>query len=387
MVTAILNRRRARGLGAVLAAACGLALAVALAVVSVAAAALPPRVTIGVFGDSVVEGYTIPHFLRDTLVPRLAVEVPRVGGFEAGATGLIPASVFRWHFSRYTVAGTEEVPRADAWTLSGFSAQYPGPDGLSGYSAIALSPDVTASAPIKGRLIGVLFTKYSGSGVFTVFAGGQSFAIDARSSGPPTPTEQYITVPAGARTITVHGPATGSLIFDGVIDRAPVDPGHIGVEVENLGHMGHRLSQDSAPRIIAALLQQRFDISVFLSAYIWEFGGSGAVNGYAKELRARVALVRSYGGLCLIADPSPLPPELKRVIPRFEAVDRQVAAQSGCTYFHGLTHLWNPVTAVQRGLTLIDGVHPRGPGYRLMAQALAPVLAKMVRDRVRTRGY
>lgn len=381
MVTGNSNRRRLGRLGAVVAAVGGLVLAPAVH------ASLPPRVTIGVYGDSVVEGYTVPHFLRDTLVPRLAADVPRVGGFEVGGTGLIPASVFRWHFSRYTVAGTEEVPRADAWTLSGFSAQYPGPDGPSGYSAIALSPDVTASAPIKARLIGILFTKYSGSGVFTVTAGGQSFAIDARSSGPPTPTEQYITVPAGARTITIHGPATGSLIFDGVIDRAPVDPGHIGVEVENLGHMGHRLAQDSAPRIIASLLEQKFDISVFLSAYIWEFGGSGAVTGYAKELRARVALVRSYGGLCLIADPSPLPPELNRVIPRFAAVDRQVAAEAGCAYFSGLAHLWNPLTAVRRGLTLIDGVHPRAPGYRLMAQALAPVLAKMVRDRVRTRGF
>jgi lysophospholipase L1-like esterase len=353
----------------------------------VAAAGLPPRVTIAVYGDSVVEGYTIPNFLRDTLVPRLQAYVAKAGGFQAGGIGFIPATVFRWHFSKYAVAGTSDVQRTDAWTLAGFSAQFPGPDGLSGYSAIAASPQVTASAPIHSRLIGVLFTKYAGSGVFTVTAGGQTFSIDARSSGPPTPTEQWITVPAGTKTITVHGPDAGSLVFGGVIDRAPVTPGHIGVEVENLGHMGHRLAQDSAPRILAALVQQRFDISVFLSAYIWEFGGSGAASGYTRELRARVGLVRGYGGLCLIADPSPLPAALRATIARFAAIDRQVARQMGCTYFPGLAHLWNPSTAASRGLTLIDGVHPRAPGYRLMAQALAPVLAKMVRDRVRTRGY
>jgi hypothetical protein len=357
-----------------------------------AGASVGPRVTIGVFGDSVVEGYTIPHFLEDTLIPRLRTGLA-AAGFEANGTGLIPASVFRWHFSKYTVAGTKEVPRADAWTLSGFSAQYPGPDGPSGYSAIALSPQVTASAPIDpaAPFVAVLFTKFMGSGVFTVTAGGQTFSIDARSTGPPTPTEQWITVPPGTKTITVHGPATGSLIFDGVINRGPVTPGHIGVEVENLGHMGHRLSQDSAPRILQSLLQQQFDISVFLPAYIWEFAAAGGGNkfeqGYQQELENRIGLVKTYGGLCMIADPSPLPLVLGAVIPRFAAIDRRVAKAEGCVYTRALTHLWNPATAVNKGLTLVDDVHPQSPGYRLMANALVPLLVKMVRERVRTHGF
>jgi hypothetical protein len=351
-----------------------------------AQAKVGPRVTIGVFGDSVVEGYTIPHFLEDSLVPQLRAGLVRTGGFESPGVGLIPASVFRWKFNQYTVAGTSELPRPDAWTLSGFSAKFPGPDGLSGYSAIALSPSVTATAPIDGPYVGVLFTKFAGSGVFSVTAGGQNFPIDAGSTGPPAPTEQWITVPPGTKSITVNGPSTGSVIFDGVIVRGPVTPGHIGVEVENLGHMGHRLSQDSAPRILASLVQQRFDISVFLSAYIWEFAADGT-KGYAAELRSRIKLSRSYGGLCMVVDPSPLPPELGSLIASFQAVDRQVAKQEGCVYFGGLAHLWNPVTAVKTGMTLIDGVHPRAPGYRLMAQALVPQLIKLVRQRVRTRGF
>ena len=39
------------------------------------------------------------------------------------------------------------------------------------------------------------------------------------------------------------------------------------------------------------------------------------------------------------------------------------------------------------GMTLIDGVPPRAPGYRLMADALVPQLIKLVRQRVRTRGF
>jgi hypothetical protein len=374
------------------------AVAILVAGVAVAAAApaalgsVGPRVTIGVYGDSVVEGYTIPHYLENSLVPRLRTGLA-AAGFEANGTGLIPASVFRWSFSRYTVAGTKQVPRADAWTLSGFSAQSPGPDGPSGYSAIALSPQVTASAPIdpSAPFVAVLFTKFMGSGVFTVTAGGQTFSIDARSTGPPTPTEQWITVPPGTKSITVHGPASGSLIFDGVINRGPVTPGRIGVEVENLGHMGHRLSQDSAPRILQSLLQQQFDISVFLPAYIWEFaaagGGSKYEKGYQSELEDRIGLVKTYGGLCLIADPSPLPRVLGSVIPRFAAIDRKVAKLEGCLYTRALTHLWNPTTAVKRGITLVDGVHPQASGYRLMADALVPILQKMVRERIRARGY
>ncbi len=353
--------------------------------VPAAAAKVGPRVTIGVFGDSVVEGYTIPHFLEDSLVPQLRAGLVRAG-FESSGGGLIPASVFRWKFNEYTVAGTPEVPRPDAWVLSGFSAKFPGPDGPSGYSAIALSPSVTATAPIDGPYVGVLFTKFVGSGVFSVTAGGQNFPIDAGSTGPPTPTTVWITVPPGTRSITVNGPSTGSVIFDGVIVRGPVRAGHIGVEVENLGHMGHRLSQDSSPRILASLVQQRFDISVFLSAYIWEFANSGT-KGYAAELRSRIRVSRSYGGLCVVADPSPLPPELGSIIGRFQAVDRQVAKEEGCVYFGGLAHLWNAATAVRAGLTLIDGVHPRAPGYRLMADALVPELAKLIRRRVRTRGF
>lgn len=364
----------------------------ALAAVPAADAVVGPRVTIAMYGDSVTEGYTIPHYLRDSLVPRIRAGLTKVGGFETPGVGLIPASVFRWHFNKYTVAGTNELPRLDSWTLSGFSAMNPGPDGLSGYSAIALGPTVTASAPIDptAPFVAILYTKFAGSGVFTVTAGGQSWSIDANSTGPPTPTQQWITVPPGTTSINVHGPATGSMIFDGVINRGPVSTGRIGVEVENLAHMGHRLSQDFAPRIISALLQQRFDISVFLSAYIWEFAAAGGGNkyekGYASELHNRIGLIKSYGGLCLVADPSPLPLALGPVIARFQTIDRQVAERSGCVYTKALAHLWNPSTAVARGITLVDGVHPRSPGYRLMADVLVPMLVKMVRERVRTRG-
>jgi len=346
------------------------------------------RVTIGVFGDSVVESYTIPHYLELGLVPQLRTELAKRPGFEAGAIGLIPLSTFRWHFSKFTVLGKQTVT-ADAWILAGYASH--GPDGLSGYSAIALSPQVTASTPIDGPDVGLLFTKFSDGGRFTVTAGSQTFSINTQFAGPPTPAEMFITVPPGTKTITVHGPATGTLVFGGVIVRKPVTRGRIGVEVENLGHMGHRLIEDNGPRILASLAAQKFDISVFLNSYIWEFAAAGGGNrfekGYINELRARLAVVHAYGGLCLIVDPSPLPQVLGTVIARFQSIDRTVAREMGCAYSRVLQHLWNASTAVKDGMTLVDDVHPRAPGYRLMAQALVPELAKLVRDRVRKRGF
>ncbi len=347
-----------------------------------------PRVTIGVYGDSVVEGYTIQHYLTLSLVPRLGPAIARAGGFELGATGLVPATPFRWTFNKYTVVG-RQAPRPNAWVLAGFASF--GNDGPSGYSAVTSSPTATATAPVDGPDVGILFTKFAGAGVFTVTAGTQTFQIDASSIGPPQPTEQWITVPPGVRKITVHGPQSGTLVFAGAVVRKPVTDGRIGVEVENLGHAGQELTQYSSPRVLTSLLQQRFDISVFLAGYLYELLAEGGSSNklaarYNSELRSRVGLVRSYGGMCLIADPSPLSISAS-LVARFAAIDRQVAKEEGCAYTPALSHLWDPFKAARTGLTLIDSIHPTSAGYRLMANALAPVLARLVRERVRTRGF
>jgi len=374
-----LARRGSRAAGTLAAVVSGLL----FAGVCVADADVGRRVTVGVYGDSVVEGYTIPDFLRTSLVPQLRAGLTRAGGFQSGGSGLIPMSPFRWHFSDYTVAGKDAV-RPDAWILDGFNST--GVDGPSGYGAIASASTATATAPIDGPIIDVLFTKFPGSGVFTVTAGSRTFTIDARSSGPPTSTEQLITVPTDARTITVHGPSSGILVFNGVIVRKAVGAGRVGIELENLGHMGQTLEAISAPRILATLRQQRFDVSVFLTAYLWELRAAGGDKqyeaAYARELRARAGLVRGYGGLCLIADPSPLPVAAS-ISSAFAAVDRRVAHDEGCAYTGALTHLWDAASGVRTGITLIDGVHPRASGYRLMTAVLVPELIKLIRARVR----
>jgi lysophospholipase L1-like esterase len=49
-----------------------------------------------------------------------------------------------------------------------------------------------------------------------------------------------------------------------------------------------------------------------------------------------------------------------------------------------LAHLWGGWSSAEnRGLVLVDGVHPTARGYTLMARALAPVIAQLARHELR----
>jgi hypothetical protein len=323
-------------------------------------------------------------------VPALGTGLVRAGGFSRGGTGLVPVTPFRMRFNRYNVLGGAP-PDPLGWVLAGYASH--GEDGPSGYSGLAYSPTATASAPVDSPMVAVLYTKYAGSGPFTVTAGSSTWTIDGRTTGPPTPTEQWLAMPPGATTITVHGPSSGVLVFDGLIERRPVAPGTVQVEMENLGHMGHTLTDDSAPRTLASLVAQRFDVSIFLAEYIYQYSAEYSAAGsgsryeqqYLRELRAFAGAVHSYGGLCLIADSSPVPIEAK-VLAAFAATNRRAARSLGCSYTDALSHLWNPATAVRDGLTLVDGSHPTKRGYQRMVAALAPQVTRLIRERVRSRA-
>ncbi|HWH09986.1 MAG TPA: SGNH/GDSL hydrolase family protein [Solirubrobacteraceae bacterium] len=355
------------------------------------AATAGPRqpVTIAVFGDSVVESATFPGFLRYGLIPELRTHLGRTAGLVLGGEGFVPAYPLRWTFHGGISPGNGP-PGPTGWLVSGYGSRVPGRDGLSGYSAITRSSRATATTAIDAPYVDVLFDRSAAAGVFSVTAGGRTFVIDAHGTGRSTPADEWITVPASARTVTVHGPTSGVLTFDGVIVRGRIPAGRIGVEIENLGHSGHYLATDSNPRNLAGLRAERFDISVFMASYKRELdaaAGDPAASeaAYATELRERVGLARGTGGACVIAAPSPLPVP-PSVTSAFDAVDRRVAGDDGCTYTSALSALWDPATAVKTGLTIVDGIHPAAAGYRLIARALAPVLASLVHKRAGTGG-
>jgi lysophospholipase L1-like esterase len=354
--------------------------------VAVAAAHTGPRVTVALYGDSVTEAYTIPNFLKDGLSPLLEDGLVRAG-FSRGGSGFIAATPFRWKFGQTIVIGGQGAQPPKGWLLDGFGTQN-GLTGLSGYSALGVSTAATATAPIDAPTVAVLYTKYAGGPAFTASAGGQSWTISTASIGPPQPTETWLTVPAGATTLTITGPPSGEFIFDGAISRRPVVPGTVQTEVENLGHEGHLLGADLKPMVVQALTGQSFGVSVFLGGYLYiteattRATANRRAKQYAKDLRRYADLARTGGGKCLIADPSPLP-SAAAVVARFDAIDRSVASAAGCTYTSALTHLWSAPTAVKKKLTLVDDIHPTAAGYRLIVRALMPSLAKLVRQAAR----
>jgi hypothetical protein len=209
--------------------------------------------------------------------------------------------------------------------------------------------------------------------------------INPQQLAAPAAAISWIDVPAGRHTVTVHGPAFGELSFAGIIARDPAPASGVQVEVDDLGHAGHTPEDDLAPRVEEALALRHYDISLFLWGYTDELSDALGRPGrgktpYERALTARAALVHRDGGLCLIADPSPLPVG-PRTADGFSLANRALARQVGCAWSGAMRKLWNPATAVQRNLVLVDDVHPTSAGYALMVGALTAPILHLVRER------
>ena len=366
-------------------------LAILLAVVALLAW-LPPahaagqRISIAVYGDSVVEGYTTPNFVRNSLIPQLR-DALAARGFARGGEGLIPTSPDRWVLGDW-VTPVEPPPPTPAWTVVGLGG-LPVGDGPSGYHVTARSPDLFTSAPLRDPEVSLLYTTTRVSTPFRAGAGGRVWDLDAYAPGPPRPVRRALDVPPGARTLFVQGPRTGTLRLAGVVARRPPPASGIQVEVNNLGHAGRFPQFDGVPRVLRAIADQGYDVTVLMWGYNSELAAGGTFGRRNREVagtyepallrRARVA--RASGGQCLIADSTPLPvsDSIRR---QFSAIHRRVARRAGCVHTSVLARLWtSPSTAYRRGITRDDRVHPTARTYGRMARALAPLLERLVRRR------
>jgi hypothetical protein len=340
------------------------------------------RVTVALFGDSVTESLLVPNFLKEGLAPQLA-QAESALGFVAGGAGLIPAAPYRWHFNKWAQFSVKPMPE-NGWLTIGYGAASAGIDGPSGYSAVATSPLATATATVSDPDLEILYTSSTVPCSFQVSSAGHTWTIQTYRSGPAIDTETPIVLPSGRHQLTIHGPSCGVLSFDGVDAESPVPAGQVQVEVNNLGHSGELPWVSFSPRVQESLVEQRYAISVFLYGYIAEVVGQPSqLTPYVSTMEARARIAREHGGACLIVAPTPIEAP-KSTVTRVSRLDRTVARQAHCTYTTALTHLWSSPTAGEnKGLVLVDGVHPSAKGYTLMDHALAPIITKMIRAHLR----
>jgi hypothetical protein len=343
------------------------------------------RVTVALFGDSVTEGLAIPNFLTEGLAPQLSRD-ERAFGFLPGGAGLIPAAPFRWHFNSAVSYGTGPSP-SEGWTTVGDGFR-PGFDGPSGYSAWAFSPLATATVSVTDPDLKVLFNSTPVPCTFIVSAADRTWTLETYRPGPSFDAMASIRLPPGEHELTVHGSDCGFLSFDGVIAQRPVPPGRVQMEVDNLGHAAQLEWFDLHPRVERAILDQHYDISVFLYGYLTEALNPGRQfsTTYLDTMITRARIARAHGGACLIVEPTPIdaPPSAVTHVSR---LDRTVARRAGCSYTTVLAHLWPSwSSAEKRGLILVDGVHPTARGYKLIAHALAPLIAGIARTELSHRS-
>jgi len=361
------------------------ALCATLVLAAPAPAYIGQRVTLAVFGDSVAEGYTLPGHERHALVPQLR-DALEARGFERGGAGLIPLVPMRWSLGDW-VTQTERPSGPAAWRLVGVGG-LPALDGPSGYSAVARSPAARASVSVEDPEVILLYTTATTESVFTVTAGSRVWQVDAYAPGPPRPAQVRLLLPEDARTVVVRGPRAGRLTLAGAVGRRSPSPGRVQVEVSNLAHAGRFPQYDSAPRVLRAVAEQRYDITLFMWSYNSELATPvrprrrDAAALYEPALLRRARLARENGGLCLIADSTPVPVHAS-IRARFVAIHRRVARRAGCVHTSVLAGLWADArSSHRRGLAQRDRVHPTSGSYRRMARALAPVLERMIAARV-----
>jgi hypothetical protein len=297
---------------------------------------------------------------------------------------VIAASPFRWHFGpKWVAEGVAPIP-ANGWLAVGWGAYGTGLDGPSGYSAVTTSAQARATVAVSDPDIEVLYTTTGAPCSFTVSAAGKTWTINTYRPGAPVDTETPVVLPPGRHELTVHGPDCGLLTFDGVVAQRPVPPGQVQVEVDNLGHSGVFPWDEFGTGVQQSLIEQRYDISVFLWGYLVEVeAGKSLAAPYLKVMMARAHIAREHGGQCLIVAPTPI--EVPQHSVTFvSGLDRTIARRAGCTYTTALTHLWSsPAKAENQGLLLLDGVHPSAAGYKVITHALAPIIAGMVRTHLR----
>jgi lysophospholipase L1-like esterase len=313
---------------------------------------------------------------------------------DAGHGFVLPAKPWAWYqHEDVTVSGT-------GWQMlpaSRFEAR----DGMFGLGGVTFTGGATAHSRISlsgDSHVGLWFLIQPGGGTFTVSSGDAVLGTVDTAGDAKGPGFAEFAAPEGAEEIEIRV-TRGSVRLFGV-DTGREGP---GVVYDSLGLNGASitvLSRMFQERHWAAELQHRNPDLVVINYGTNEADFAAFVDGpYEKELREAIRRVRGALPQTSIMVMSPMdrgrragPGEIETMptIPRIVAIQRRVAADTGCGFFDTYTAMGGEGTmarwyAAQPRLVSADFIHPYPAGGRKIAEIFVRELHAGL-DRSKLRG-
>ena len=323
------------------------------------------------YGDSPTTADLITGDVRTLLQRRFG---------DAGHGFVLPAKPWAWY--QHTGASVS----GSGWEMLPAS-HFEMRDGLFGLGGVTFTGEAGASSRVVLQTAGhtdfeVWFLRQPGGGAFTFRADGEPLGRVDTAAERKAPGFAAFHASQGARTLDVRV-EQGSVRLFGISAGKPGP----GVVYDSLGLNGASITVLS--RIFnqehwAAELRHRDPDLVVINYGTNEADfGQFVDHGYQKELRAAIARIRAAVPRASILVMSPMdrgyrtgPGEIATMpaIPRIVAIERRVAAETGCGFFDTFAAMGGEGTmarwyAAQPRLVSADFIHPIPAGGKLIAVA------------------
>jgi len=297
----------------------------------------------------------------------------------AGHGFILAAKPWAW----YQHTGAELS--GSGWQASAGS-HFEAKDGMFGLGGVSFSSGSGAKTRIVFSGEGhtrfeVWFLKQPGGGNFEVFAGGQPLGEVETGAETKSPGFAEFNVDGGARRVEIQAEGAPVRIFG--VSAEGAGPGvvydSLGLNGASIGVLTHMFNE----RHWAAELQHRAPSLVIVNYGTNEADFASFIEKqYQKELREAIRRIRAALPHTSILVMSPMDRghrgpdgiETMPTIPQLVAIQRGVAADTGCGFFDTYTAMGGQGTmarwyAAQPRLVSADFIHPSPAGGKIVAEA------------------
>jgi lysophospholipase L1-like esterase len=322
------------------------------------------------YGDSPTTGDLITGDVRELLQRRYG---------DAGRGFTLIAKPWAWYQRRYVdVSG-------DGWTIDP-ALHFGARDGIFGFAGVSFASNGSGRSTIhvsrRLETIELWFEHRTGGGTVTVSAGGETVGSVATSGDNGTPGYALVRLPAGAQDIELQTGGGPVVLYGAALDRTSP-----GVVYDCLGLNGGSitvLARIIGAKHLAEQLRHRKPALVVINYGTNESSFSAYIDKYyEKELREAVRRVRAALPASSILIMSPMDRGERAggvlrtlpTIPRLVAIQRRVAAETGCAFFSTYDAMGGEGTMArwyeaQPRLVAADFIHPTPQGGRMIAEVL-----------------